>query len=483
MSSQNDISITDIDRALETLPGAFTIGDLQKHLGNRSDGLARRLERLLDGDDRFFNIPGGAFQRREDFFRGFKFAVTFDSWEIGQGFLIPGHRFSPFLHADVFPSETVLLKDGKEIPRREITLPLGQAFHYHMLLGSDNVFDFLLADSPANAALRSSRGAGEQVTLTVYDLGELFRSSNASEGDALICEVADYHKGVLNVAFLPGSRRSSVRRKAWEEVFDEALTKVCDRFEDYLDITEQLAWGLYYGGDVLRSPDCSLDEYIRLSAKMTIRADGDHAVLAVRNEEKTADPEDAGSVSDILTLSRGETGSLQGIVRELGNPVTLPEIDAYILDECFARESDFDAIFRRIFGAAENVCADEAQQAYLANYLEERFEELHDNYDRAGDETKAPLRSEILEGIDAKLEFFKMLSDMDADPEAFDHEDMHRLAEIDLRLDEMLKLLNSVSYTPDQPELEKIAGLVETRLDEQQELIEKLSSKIKSRSS
>ena len=482
MSSQHDISITDIDRALEALPGTFTVGDLQKRLGNRSDGLARRLERLLDGDDRFFNIPGGAFRRREDFFKGFKFAVTFDSWEISQGFLIPGHRFSPFLHPEVFPSETTLLDGGKALPCREITLPLGQAFHYHMLLGSDNIFDFLLAESPANAALRSGRNANEQVTLTVFDLSDFYRRNNACEGDAMICEVTDYDKGVLSVSFIPGSERSGSRRKAWELVFDEALTKVCDRFEDYLDISEQLAWGLYYGGEVLRSPDCSIDEYIRLSAKMTIRADGNHAVLALRNEEKTADPEDAGSVADILTLSRGETGSLQGIIKEMGNPVTLPEIDAYILDECFARESDFDAIFRRIFGSAENVCADEAQQVYLANYLEERFEELHGNYDRAGDETKAPLRSEILEGIDAKLEFFRLLADVDADPETLDHKDMHRLAELDLRLDEMLKLLNSPAYTPDQPELEKIASLVETRLDEQQELIEKLSSKIKSRS-
>ena len=484
MSSQHDISITDIDRALEALPEAFTIGDLQKHLGNRSDCLARRLERLLDGDDRFFNIPGGAFQRREAFFKGFKFAVTFDSWELGQGFLIPGHRFSPFLHPEVFPSETTLLDDGKALSRKEITLPLGQAFHYHMLLGSDNIFDFLLAESPANAALRSGRNANEQVTLTVFDLSEFYRRNNACEGDAMICEVADYDKGVLTISFMPGGERSGARRRAWEQVFDEALTKVCDRFEDYLDIGEQLAWGLYYGGDVLRSPDCSIDEYIRLSAKMTIRADGDHAVLALRNEEKNPGEEITGNdVSDILTLSKGETGSLQGILKELGNPVTLPEIDAYILDECFARESDFDAIFRRIFGAAENVCTDEAQQAYLANYLEERFEELHGNYDRAGDEAKAPLRSEILEGIDAKLEFFKLLADVDADPEALDHEDMHRLAEIDLRLDEMLRLLNAPGYTPDQPELDKIASLVETRLDEQQELIEKLSSKIKSRSS
>ncbi|MBQ9500901.1 MAG: hypothetical protein IJU70_01965 [Lentisphaeria bacterium] len=482
MSSHENISISAIDQVLAELPETFTVSDIQKRLGSRADGLARRLERLLDGDDRFFNAPGKPFHRREAFFKNFRFAVTFDGWELGQGFLIPGHRFSPVLHPEVFPSETTLLDGGRPVPRREITLPLGQAFHYHMLLGSDNIFDFLLAESPANAALRSGRTADEQVTLTVFDLSEFYRRSSACEGDAMICTVNDYEKGVLDIAFQPGSERSSSRRKAWELVFDEALTKVCERFEDYLDITEQLAWGLYYGGEVLRSPDCSIDEYIRLSAKMTIRAEGDHAVLALRNEEKNQDGETAGDdVSDILTLSKGETGSLQGILKELGNPVTLPEIDAYILDECFARESDFDAIFRRIFGSAENICADEAQQVYLATYLEERFEELHGNYNRADDELKAPLRSEILEGIDAKLEFFRLLSDVDADPEALDHEAMHRLAEIDLRLDEMLKLLDSPRYTPDAPELEKVASMVDSRLDEQQELIEKLSSKIKSR--
>ena len=58
---------------------------------------------------------------------------------------------------------------------------------------------------------------------------------------------------------------------------------------------------------------------------------------------------------------------------------------------------------------------------------------------------------------------------------------MHRLAEIDLRLDEMLKLLNSDKYTPDQAELDKITDLVESRLDEQQDLLEKLTENIKPR--
>ncbi len=482
MSSLKDISYTDIEQIVDALPETFTIADIKKKLGNRSDTLERRIERILDGDDRFFNAPGKGFHRREAFFKGFRFAVTFDSWEKSQGYLLPGHRFVPFLADTVFPSEVVLLDNGVPVPRREITLPLGQAFHYHMLLGSDNIFDFLLAESPANIGLKSHRSANEQVTLNVYDMTEFYAKNKVEDGDAIICEVVDYHKGIINISLQSGDSRSVSARKIWVENFDNALTKVCERFEDYLDINEQLTWGLFYGGKELANSACSLDEYIHMSLKITIRADGDHAVLALINDYKDSSDDDHDSeLSKVLSLSRGETGSLEGILKDLGNPVTLPEIDAYILDECFARESDFDAIFRRIFGSAENICVDETQQVYLYTYLEERFEVLHENYNRADDELKAPLRSEILEGIDAKLEFFRLLADTDADPEKLNKDALHRLAEIDLRLDEMLKLLNSGKYTPDQTEIEKITDMVESRLDEQQDIIDKLSESIKPR--
>ena len=478
MSSQCDITIDHIEEVLNGMPGKFTVNDIKKRLGNRSDGLARRLERLLDGDDRFFNIPGGEYFRREDFFKDFRFAVTFDSWELSQGYLIPGHRFTPFLDTEVFPSEVQLLDEGVPVPRKEITMPLGQAFCYHMLLGSDNVFDYLLAESPANAAIRSRRSAGEMVTLHIYDLSSFYQKHDAAEGDAIICKVADYKKGILEISHAPGSARSSSSRSQWVRSFDQALAQVCSRFEDYLDISDQLIWGLFYGGSDLRNPASSIDEYIKLSMKITIRADGDHAVLALRDDNSNADHYESDP-SDVVSLSRGETGSLGAILKELGNPVTLPEIDGYILDECYARESDFDAVCRRIFGSVEDICVDETQQAYLFTYLEERFEDLHENYNRADDELKAPLRSEILEGIDAKLEFFRLLSDVDADPEKLDQTAMHDLAELDLKLDEMLKLLNSPQYTPDQVELEKVAELIEARLDEQQELIDRLTAKIK----
>ena len=481
MSSNSEINIKDIDRAIASFDKSFTIKDLEKALGNSSDTLRRRLERLLDADDRFFGEPGKTFYFRDAYFTGYRFAVTFDEWELGQELLFPGHRLSPYFHSDVFPSDVVLRWNGVEIPKKEISIPLGQIFHYCMLLGSDSVFDFLIAESPANAGLRYSKRAEDQVTLTVYDMKDFYRENNASPGDAVVITVADYFAGIADITFVPGAERSGKARKEWVSALDSALEKVCGRFEDYLDIVDQLVWAMYYGGDALKSPDASIDEFIRFSDKITIRADQDHAVLALRSEINASAESGDDAGQDFFTLSRGETGSLGAILKELGNPVTLPEVEGYILDECFARESDFDAIFRRIFGAVENIGVDEAQQVALYNYLEERFEELHGNYNRADDENKAPLRQDILEGVDAKLEFFRLLADTDADPEALDKDLMHRLAEIDLRLDEMLKLLNTASYTPDQVELERISSMIDQKLDDQQEIIEKLSDQIKAK--
>ena len=51
----------------------------------------------------------------------------------------------------------------------------------------------------------------------------------------------------------------------------------------------------------------------------------------------------------------------------------------------------------------------------------------------------------------------------------------------DRQLQRLLKLLNSGKYTPDQTEIEKITDMVESRLDEQQDIIDKLSENIKPR--
>ena len=62
-----------------------------------------------------------------------------------------------------------------------------------------------------------------------------------------------------------------------------------------------------------------------------------------------------------------------------GVPLTEAELDSFMLDAINKRETDFDGVYSRIFAHRELDMSDEARQAVLLNYLEERFEELLEN--------------------------------------------------------------------------------------------------------
>lgn len=453
----------EIEAAIKSLGGRFTIQQLRKKFGpGRQPDLLERLERFIAGDNELFHDEKFNCCRKDDFFADREFLITPDEWEISQGFLIPGHRFVPMLSEEVFPSEVKLNHKGIPSLLREIHVPIGQIFRYCMLLGSEQVFDFLAAESSANRGLKKMH---DLATITVYDLQEFYQSNNFQNGDALKCRVVDYAKGVVEFSCLSHNQRNAEKRRKWIEDLDSALVKVCEKFEDYLDIPEQLAWGFFYGGTNLYNPEVSMDEFIAGSSEVEIRADGDHAVLSIRQRETPA------TLPEGLSLAGENLDDPLTILATAGSPLGMAELEGYMLDAIYGRESDFDGVYSRAFGHAELDFNDEAQQAVLLNFLEERFEELRDNYNRYDDEPKATLRSSIMEVIDDRLEFFSMLGTLEGEPGEEEHKLLHKLAVVGGKLAEVLKMLNNPAFTPSEMELNQLAELAEQQFDEQDKLI------------
>ena len=102
--------------------------------------------------------------------------------------------------------------------------------------------------------------------------------------------------------------------------------------------------------------------------------------------------------------------------------------------------------------------------------IEERWETFSANYDRENDMVKAELRGQILEIMDAKIEFLNGVED----PENLPQAEMRRLAEISIYLDEMLRLLNSPKHELSEAEAEDMAEKVADLADTQAAVIEKL---------
>ena len=63
----------------------------------------------------------------------------------------------------------------------------------------------------------------------------------------------------------------------------------------------------------------------------------------------------AADLPEGVTFSRGETGDIAALLREIGSPLTPVEIDSFILDNCHARELEFEDFFARAFALTHSV--------------------------------------------------------------------------------------------------------------------------------
>ncbi|MBS1369322.1 MAG: hypothetical protein HPZ91_05125 [Lentisphaeria bacterium] len=482
--AESEFTIRQIETAIDALIAAktgkpLTAAQIIRELGGKKlKALADRVDRTLAGDDRFFDDGRGNFTCRSDFFHHYEFLVTPDAWEIEQGWLFPGHRFTAYVNPEVFPSEVILTgPDGKAVKLETVNIPVSQVFHHHLLLGSEQIFDFLTAESAANAHLSRNPQPSDLVTLNVFDLKEFYRKNKFSAGDALLCRVEEWGSGAVSFRCLSGSDRREADLKSWITAYEKALSIVFDRFENYPEIPEQLAYACFFGAGTLpeAAKSASLDEFVRRTNEVEINFDSDHTVLAKRPDNADEYPLE---LPEGVAVSRGETGEIGALLREIGSPLTPVEVDGYILDCCYARELDFEEFFARAFGREKLNFIDEGQQAVFYNYIEDRFEELTGSYNRVDDEPKAPLRSSILELVDDRLEFFDFLASLGKKLDKLPHEEMHKLAAISMQLDEILKMLNDPGCTPDAGDLDRLSEAVELRTDEQETLISELTGRL-----
>ena len=430
-------------------------------------------ELIVDADAGFFR-DGDRVCRRDGVFRGRQFLITPETWEISEGVLIPGHRFVPYLDPEVFPSEVALRTGRRRIRTREGKFPVARIVGCFALLGSEQMLDVLMAESPKNGFLRSGVRGDSEVELTVFDLADFYREHEFEEGDALKCQVVDYSAGEVKFTFVSGSDRSASEKRKFISAFDTACEAALRGAEDYLDIPEVLARSFFLGGDALKTPGASLDEFIRESLKIVLGSDAD-GQSELRLAE-SADEEDGGEtiLPEGLSISSGEIGTLPAMLKATGSAVTPEELDGFILDACATREMDFATVFARAFRGREPEFSDAAQEAVFMNTVEDRFEELTQHYDRVDDELKAPLRSDVMEAVEDRLEFFAEASALESGAEALTAEKLQRLAAVASRMGGLLKLLNREDFMPDAHEIGHLEAQLEAFLDEQDAAIEAL---------
>jgi len=481
------IDSKDIDVAVEaTLAAAkdgVSIADVLGRLTIAPENMKAeelRLERELDADDKLFkDLNKNVYVMRSNFFAGREFIITPSEIEIDNDILFPGHRFCIFCNDDIFPSETSLIdeKSKKELKTREFKHEVTELVPYHIFLGSEQIFDYFIADNLANKVLLEKKTSQCDVTLNVFDMKEFYTKNKFTSGDALLVTVKDWDKGIFSFSYHCGMERRSSNVKKWTNELGSALEVVIDRFGEYLEIPDQLRWAFFVSDDLLWGQNTgSLDEFYIKTDRIEINfANSSHAILA----RKITAQHDDMEVPENIGISRGKINSLAALLEDVDSPLKAVEIDGYIMSQFYQGAPDFDTCFRRCFGMKKLSFADDAQEIIFLNYLEDRWETISSQYNLHDDRPKALLREQVLEFIDERLALLENLKSMDIDTDQLPEKEIKKMAEVSIYFIELLEVLNSESHTLQEEESEEFAEAIGRMGEIQSEQIDKINSYLK----
>ena len=462
--------------------GKFSVADVIELLSvNDPEGkIADRIQASLELDERFYYDEDNNFICKNKFFNGKSFVVTPSEREIDANILIPGHRFLPFVDGEIFPSEIELIdkSNGAKIETVILRDSVQELIPFHILMGAEQISDFFVAESDENKNLQSMKVGKDKIVLNVFDMKQFYKSVNFKSGDALLCKIKNYDKGIIEFQYLAGKDRQDKNIEKFVDNYSNAILRVIDRFSNYLELHEQLGWGFYEGREdsLFGVKGASLDEFLSMTDDIEIAFDDGYAVFVRKmsghihdencgcsgEHHHDSDDDDNGDfLPDGIGISKGAVNSIEDILIEIGSTLSLAEIDAYMLDCCSVNNREFHEVFARMFNKESLNYADEAQEMIFLNYLEDRFENLSSTYDPVADKDKMSLRSLILEITDSRNEFFEYLKSSDVDENQTIEAELRKIAEASLHLSNILQLLNNPGYDLSEDEAEKMEASIE----------------------
>ncbi|MFA7231443.1 MAG: hypothetical protein WC071_09255 [Victivallaceae bacterium] len=482
----NKIDSKIIDEAIfaalaEAKDGQITADDILHRLKHDDEATRERIERELDSDDSLFkDFENNSYILQRAFFNSKVFNLTPDELEIENNLLFPGHRFSAFCDSEIFPSEVKLIDESTKQAQDifKFSCDVTETIPFHILMGSEQIFDFFVAEDSSNSALLNRVAPVRKVTLNVFNMKDFYRRHEFRSGDALQVTIKDWDKGVFSFKYLSGAERKNKNIESWVNDFADALEKVIDRFDNYLEIPDQLRWAFFFGGKSLfGNQGASLDEFYRKTDRIEINFENaGHTVLG-----RTLTPSESESVAlpDEVMVSKGKVSSIDEILADIGSPLKATEIDAYILDQCYRGELEFDRFFSRCFNHEKLTFSDDAQEAIFVNYIEDRWELISEKYSRLQDEPKAEFRERILEIIDTRVSWLEYLQDMELNIKDLPEKEIKQMAESSLYLTELLELINSEENTLQPDEAENILDAIANVAEIQEEMIENINLYLK----
>jgi len=290
-------------------------------------------------------------------------SIRLGKFEIAKKIFFPGHRLIPFISNDKKESDlTFLGLEGNEIPKQKLPFLIEDIVRYYQYSSPAHFPDEIKLN---NWVLEKS-----SLLVTAWDLSQVIHQNQLREGDFLLMKLVDYEKGVFCIQPCHKNKLHVARLKM-RSLFismEATLGKLCavDSF-CMAGLEKQLLYALYHMDEILLDvPAFSLTDFLESLTELEVVAceeGGGKLVPGSKNHPSQA------AYEEKPRISRGETGSLDEIFRDLKLAFNKDEFVSILYTIMGSEVYKLESVFNILFGGEGKVFCNQNQHEAFYNHL------------------------------------------------------------------------------------------------------------------
>lgn len=419
----------------------FPLDKLVEHV--HSKGVKASRDEIGDAagsSEYLFEVDPDFFCPRRTFFQNAQFRITPLKEEVEGGYLLPGHRFIPFVSREVFPPDAqLLLPDGSSVKTRKRPIPQPLAMSCLHFYGPGSAIDYLVFDDESNAR-RLVPPYTADVTMTTFDLRRFYKSSGFRPGDSLMVKVVDWLKGLYSIVRAEAASDLVAARK-WTDSMELALCDALDELETNGDCYEQLALAMRNAQEdcdcisLMENPPMALAAYFNLQQRLSVQTLGERALFW----EKDGDLREE-AVLDKLDNPPEPESELDAYFQLFGLSLSEGEVEAYMRDALF-RGEEAGLVLARTTAGRHLLFSSAEDQERFHQLWDELWDDVKADYDPANDPFGAA-RSQMLLLNDKILATLRQLDACGAGMEILSSAESFELGHVSSMVSAALVLFN-----------------------------------------
>ncbi len=411
---------------------------------------------------------------REAVFNGAQFLIVPQPDEIESGILVPGHRFIPFLPRETHPRICRLVFEHGDSkltpPLKTAAMPINEAVIYLAFFGQQGGADYLQVDDESNTEVLTAQSSGDSVvTLSVFEMSDVYEACDMQAGDAFLCTVTDWLHSEYTLEHRPAvtSQHTAAATKWWCKTLEASLTSLDVEMRSADDCYEQFAQALFLSRQaLLKDPPIHLGGFITASRAFEI---GDIQGLA----RLTPPGEDAEqlfmqrTIEKSLRSSSGRIDTLAAILADVGLSLEIHEIRAYIQDAISEGTCSSDDIYSRcLAGYPNSPFHDARQKKSFKQMIAALCTEEEGLFSPFREKLIAPIRRRILGLQDNCLQWLRFCDAQQISPHDLPADESLELGAVTATLSQLLFLLQDLDHTADEiSDLADLIDQIEAHLD------------------